>query len=144
MTTRTLKELADKMRGIDFAMLTTKTEGGELASRPMSNNGDVEYDGDSWFFTSEDTRIVRDVTADSKVALSFSGQKGLLGKPGIFLAVEGRAELIRDKAQLEAHWTKDVERYFPDGIDTPGIVLLKVRASRLHYWDGEEEGEVRL
>lgn len=29
-----------------------------------------------------------------------------------------------------------------DGTDTPGLVLIKVHASRLHYWDGEEEGHV--
>ena len=37
-----------------------------------------------------------------------------------------------------------MERWFPQGIETPGLVLLKVHASRLHYWDGEDEGEVKL
>ena len=52
-------------------------------------------------------------------------------------AVSGEAPSLR-------HWTKDVERYFPDGIDTPGLVLVKVVAARAHYWDGEDEGEVWL
>ena len=28
--------------------------------------------------------------------------------------------------------------------DTPGLVLIKVHAIRIHYWDGEDEGEVAL
>lgn len=43
----TVSEIAEKMKDIDFCMLTTVTEGGQLSSRPMSNNRDVDYDGDS-------------------------------------------------------------------------------------------------
>ena len=32
-------------------MLTTVDEQGYLRSRPMSNNREVEFDGDLWFFT---------------------------------------------------------------------------------------------
>ena len=139
-----LKELSKKMRSIDFTMVTTRTEGGALASRPMSNNGDVDYDGDSWFFTNEDTRIVDDIANDPIVGLTLTGDKGLLGKPGIFIAIEARAELIRDKAQFAAHWVKDLDRWFPQGIETPGLVLIKAHASRINYWDGEDEGNLTL
>ena len=47
MAEMTLQTLSDAMRRIDFGMLSTRTEGGEIASRPMSNNGEVEYRGDS-------------------------------------------------------------------------------------------------
>ena len=46
MSEMTLSDLSKAMRSIDFAMLSTRTEGGEIAGRPMSNNGDVDYDGD--------------------------------------------------------------------------------------------------
>ena len=61
-----------------------------------------------------------------------------------FVAVEGAAELIRDKSQFEQHWTSDLDRWFKDGVDTPGLILIKVHAQRIHYWDGEDEGEVSL
>ena len=139
-----LKELSKKMRAIDFTMLTTRTASGVLTSRPMSNNGEVDYDGDSWFFTTEDTSMVADIAADPVVGLTLTGDKGLLGKPGIFIAVEARAELIRDKAQFEAHWTKGLDRWFPQGVETPGLVLIKAHANRIAYWDGEDEGELTL
>jgi general stress protein 26 len=43
---------------------------------------------------------------------------------------------------FRAHWTSDLDRWFVNGVDTPGIVLIKVKATRITYWDGEEEGEV--
>lgn len=142
MTTLTLPELAKKMANIDFTMLQTRAENGEIAGRPMSNNGDVDYDGDSWFFTTEDTDMVREIQQDPKVALSFTGSKSLLGKPPLFVAVQGRATLIRDKAIMQQHWVKDLERWFEQGVDSPGLVLIKVAASRIHYWDGEDQGEI--
>jgi len=60
------------------------------------------------------------------------------------VAIEGSAELIRDKAAFKAHWTRDLERWFDKGVDTPNIVLIKVNANRITYWDGEEEGEVQV
>jgi general stress protein 26 len=144
MSQMTLSDLSDKMRDIDFAMLSTRAEGGQIAARPMSNNGDVDYDGDSFFFTFEQSHTVQDIQRDPQVGLSFTGAKGLLGKPPMFISVEGNAELIRDKAAFEAHWTKDLDYWFKDGIDTPGIVLIKVHASRLHYWDGQDDGEIKL
>lgn len=142
MTDMTLSDLSDAMRDIDFCMLSTRTEGGAIAARPMSNNGDVAYEGDSFFFTYEEARTVSDIERDPKVGLGFQGKKGLLGKPPLFISVEGVAELIRDKAVFEAHWTKDLDTWFKDGIDTPGIVLVKVHAARIHYWNGEDEGEI--
>ncbi len=141
MADKTLHDLSKAMRDLDFCMLTTGT--GRLSSRPMSNNGDVEYDGDSWFYAYEDSAKIRDIEQDPAVGLSFSEGKSLLGKPGLFVAIEGRAELIRDKAQFEAHWTKSLDRWFPQGTDTPGMILIKVHAERIRYWDGEEEGELR-
>ncbi len=61
-----------------------------------------------------------------------------------FLTLEGYAELIKDKGRFADHWTKDLDRWFEQGIDTPGLVLIKVSAERIHYWDGYEEGEIKL
>jgi general stress protein 26 len=60
------------------------------------------------------------------------------------VAVEARAQLIRDRAEFRAHWTTGLDRWFERGIDTPDLVMIRVRADRVHYWDGEEEGEVKL
>lgn len=144
MPDKTLADISEAMRDIDFCMLSTRTEGGAIAARPMSNNREVEFDGDSYFFTWADSRTVSDIGRDPQVGLGYQGKSSLLGKPGIFISVEGRAEVIRDKAQFAEHWTKDLDRWFEQGIDTPNLAMIKARASRIHYWDGGDEGEVKL
>lgn len=138
MTTKPLAELAKKMRNIDITMLSTHTDGGEIAGRPMSNNGDVDYDGDSYYFTWDRSRMVQDIERDPRVSLAFQG------KQAFFVAVEGRAEVIRDRGQFAEHWTPDLDRWFKDGVDTEGLAMLKVHAQRIHYWDGEDNGEIRV
>lgn len=137
-----IKGVAETLKDIDFVMLNTHTEGGRIAGRPMSNNRDVDYDGDSWFFVDQESRTFADVQADPKVTISAQGSKGLFGKPPMFLSIEGQAQIVTDGAMLAEHWKKELERWWPEGPQTPGLALLKVRAERIHYWDGEDEGEV--
>ena len=144
MSQLSLSDISKKMKDIDFVMFATRTEAGTIKARPMSNNGEVEYDGDSYFFTLDSHEIVTDIGMDSNVGLSLQSQKGLMGKPPFFLAIEGKAELIRDKAKFEAHWTSGLDRWFEQGPDTPGLTLIKVHAGTVHYWDGEDQGEVHV
>lgn len=144
MADKKLADISEKMRDIDFAILSTRTENGAIAGRPMSNNREVDYDGDSYYFTCDDTRTVEDIARDDRVALNFQGKSGIVGQRPFFTTVEGRADLIRDKAQFAAHWSKGLDHWFEDGIDTPGLVMVHVRAERIHYWDGMDEGELTL
>ena len=139
-----LEEISEKMRDVDFAILSTRTEGGSVAGRPMSNNREVEFDGDSYFFTLESTRTVGDIRRDPNVGLGYQSKSGMLGMKPFFITVEGRAELIQDKQRFAEHWNKDLDAWFEQGIDTPGLTLVKVIAERLHYWDGYDEGELVL
>lgn len=134
----TLEDLATKMKGIDIATLATHTDGGQIAGRPMSNNRDVEYDGASFYFTNGETRTVSDIERDPKVSLSFTG------KHGFWATIEGEAELIRDKAAFAEHWNKDLDAWFKDGADTEGLVLIKVHARRIKYWNKEDQGELTM
>ena len=144
MAEMALDEISEKMRDIDFAVLSTRAEDGAIAGRPMSNNREVEFDGDSYFFTCDDTRTVADIRRDPNVGLAYQAKSGMLGMKPFFLTLEGRASLIKDKEEFARRWTKDLEAWFKDGIDTPGLTLIKVEAERLHYWDGYDEGEVKL
>lgn len=143
MAQMTLSEVAEKMRGIDIAMLSTITPGGEIATRPMSNNAEAPYDGISHFFATEQAGLVADITRHPKVGLSFQGRGGIVGQRPFLISVEGEAELIRNRGEFIAHWNEDLTRWFAKDVDTPGLVLVRVRATRIHYWDGDEyEGEL--
>ncbi len=119
MPDRTLADIAEKMKDLDFCMLSTRGESGAIASRPMSNNREVDYDGDSWFFTCDDAHMVADGAADPRVGLAFQGRAGMLGMRPFFLAIEGRAELIRDKGRFAEHWTSGLDRWFRRGSTRP-------------------------
>ncbi len=141
---RSLGEIAEILKDVDFVMLNTHADEGTIAGRPMSNNRDVEYDGDSWFFVDEESRTFEEVAQNPKVTLSVQGAKGLLGKPPIFLSIEGEAEIVRDRAILESHWTSELERWWPQGPGAPGLSLIKIHAQRIHYWDGEDQGDIAV
>lgn len=144
MTDKSIEDLAEKMRDIDFAILTTRTDNGAIAGRPMSNNREVAFDGDSWFFALESTRTVSDIRRDPQVGLSYQAKSGLLGLRPFFLTLEGEATLSQDKADFAAHWNKDLDSWFEQGMDTPGLTLIRIAAKRVHYWDGYDEGEIKL
>ncbi len=52
------RDTSKELTSIDFGMLATKNADGAICSRPMSNNGDLEYDGASWFFYHGDSRKI--------------------------------------------------------------------------------------
>ena len=144
---KTLADISEAMRDIDFCTLATHTAGGSIGARPMSNNRNVDFDGDAWFFTYDNRQMVNDIGGDPNVGVTYlgsAGLKGVLGAPGAFFHVVGKAVVIRDKTRFAEHWDKSLDRWFPKGPDTPGTVMIKVTAERIHYWDGEEEGEVKV
>jgi general stress protein 26 len=61
--------------------------------------GDVKYDGTSYYFTFEPARTITEIEANNKVVLGFTSEGGIFSD-AIYLAVEGVAKLIRDKAKL--------------------------------------------
>ncbi|MES2207821.1 MAG: pyridoxamine 5'-phosphate oxidase family protein [Pseudomonadota bacterium] len=140
MSTLTLPDIAKKMRAIDITMLSTYAENGAIAGRPMSNNADVDYAGDSYYFTWEKSHMVEDIKRNPQVSLAFQDN----GNTSFQIAVEGEAELIHDKAAFKDHWKPEFDKWFEKGIDTEGVVMIKVQASRIHYWDGKNDGEIKL
>lgn len=145
--TKSLSDISEAMRDIDFCMLVSRAPDGSLGGRPMSNNREVEYEGTSWFFTCDDTQMVEDLAKDPAVGLTYQGKAGLLGivgKPGMFIHVEGHARLVKDKLLFAKHWRDELDTWFRQGIDTPGLTMIEVEAKRIHYWEGMESGEVAL
>ena len=127
------RRIAELLREIDICMLVTRTDG-TVRGRPMSNNGKVEFDGDSWFFTYRDTPKVEEIEADPRVELAYIGTER-----GAWISIEGSAEIVEDDERKSDLWEKSLEQWFPEGPDDDKLVLLKVSADRVHAWaDGEE------
>ncbi|MEP6674914.1 MAG: pyridoxamine 5'-phosphate oxidase family protein [Ferruginibacter sp.] len=137
MAQKTLKYISTKMKNIDLCMLCTKSTRGSIASRPMSNNGDVKYDGNSYFFSFEKSQKVKDIMQDQAVNLSF------VAKDKMFIEVMGKAKIIKSKSIMEEHWVPSLDQWFKQGVETPGVVMIVVKASKIKYWHRMEQGEVK-
>lgn len=125
-----IKTLAGLIKSIDIGMLTTVDDDGTLRSRPMSCNGEVEFDGDIWFFTYGSSHKVLEAQHHPQVNVAFSNPKSQT-----YVSLSGTALLVRDKAKIAELWQSSLNAWFPDGIDTPDIALLKVTAHKAEYWD---------
>ena len=138
MIQKFLADIYKEMSKIDLCMLTSKTSRGDLRSRPMSNNGDVEYDGNSYFFTFKKSGKIRDITKDPFVCLNFTG------KDDLFIQVSGKARIINSKQVMAGHWVPSLNLWFEQGLDTPGVVMIIVKASKIRYWHKMDQGTFRV
>ncbi len=138
MENMTLEDISKAMRKIDICMMTTRNADGSLESRPMSNNKDVDYEGNSYFFAVDTARVVRDLESNPQIALSYEGKNNL------YINVSGVADLTQDKAMLQQHWVANLNHWFESGIDTQGLTLIHVKAQHIKFWHKYEEGEVSL
>lgn len=137
--TASMKKLKTMMKGIDLCMLTTVNGRGAPLSRPMSNNGNVDYDGTSYFFADKKSLMARELQKNPRVGLSFTHPKWF-GKT--FISVTGKANLTTDKEEMEKHWNPNLEVWFKDGLNTKDIVMIEVKAKHIKYWEDNKEGEV--
>lgn len=110
-------------------MMTTVDGNGTMHSRPMSNNGEVEYDESSYFFTYKDSGKIRQIENYSGTSL-ISQTDDML-----FIEVNGNSKIIDDKTEMQIYWLKELERWFPQGLDTSGIVMIKTEAHKIKYWE---------
>jgi general stress protein 26 len=140
--TKTREEAIEKLNGliddIDFAMLTTVDTDGVLRSRPMSTQK-AEFDGELWFFTSDRTHKTEEIERDNRVNVSYAEPKD-----NVYVSVSGAASISKDRAKMEELWNPILKAWFPDGLETPGICLLKVNVEQAEYWDSPSSTLVQV
>ncbi len=124
-----LSNLWDKIKDVRVAMLTTSEPSGTLRSRPMYTQ-QVEFGGELWFFTSDDSGKVAEIETDSDVNLAYAEPKD-----SRYVSVSGKAEIIHDRAKIEELWNPALNAWFKDGKDDPHVALLRVTVTEAEYWD---------
>jgi general stress protein 26 len=111
------------------AMVTTVTPEGGLVSRPMAVQ-EAEFDGDLWFFAYDDSELAGQIRANPSVNVSLANDKD-----SEWTSVRGTAEIVHDRSKSADLWAKPLEAWFPQGLDTPGLTLVKVNGEAAEYWD---------
>ena len=132
-----IEKIRELTHGIDFCMLTT-LDGGYLRSRPMSTQ-EFEFDGDLWFFTSDNTHKIDEIAKDSRVNVAYSNPDD-----NVYLSVSGKAEVVKDRAKIEELWSPILKAWFPEGLDDPHLCLLKIPVEQAEYWDAPSSKIVQL
>ena len=138
-TSKTIKKVARLMRDLDFCMMTTQNARGGMRARPMSNNGEVEFDGDVWFFSDAGSRKVREIEATPKVHLAYADLKQWR-----FISMSGRAAIVTDVEKKKQLWLDELEQWFEGGPESDAVVLIKVTPTVVSYWTKRDEGELAL
>lgn len=131
--------VAERMKAIDVCLMNTMKENERgFDSRPMSNNAEVTFSGSSYFFTSDDTDVVSQLKKNDAVSLSFCAADNE------FIHLDGVAHISKEKAEMEPHWNESLTQWFLQGLDTPGICMIVVKANMIKYWHNEKNIELPL
>jgi general stress protein 26 len=123
-----VKKLRELIEKIQFSMFTTVDEKGQLRSRPMATQK-MDENGDLWFFTSVNSAKVEEVQVTHQVNLVYSSGENN------FVSVSGEAQLVRDKNKAKELWTPILKAWFPDGLESPDLGLIRVKPLSAEYWD---------
>ncbi len=119
-----------------ICMLTTMTADGRHVSRPMAVQ-DVEFDGDLWFFTYADSDLVQQIGTHPQVNVAFSDQKH-----NNWISIAGPAERTDNPAKAKELWSPLLKAWFPEGLETPNLTLVKVHADTAEYWEAAHSSKV--
>lgn len=127
---KNIEILKSKIEDVRICLFTTVSDKDEFSSRPMAT-AKVEEDGSIWFFTNEYSLKSKEISKENQVTLGYSDPSS-----NTYVAVNGVAELVDDRVRKEAYFSAPVKAWFPDGIDDPRLILIKVTPETAEYWDG--------
>lgn len=130
----TKEHLKELLASFDTAMLITR-DGDQEHARPMAVAG-VEGANVVWFVTRRESPKSTEIQQDSRVSATFQSKLK-------FVALSGRAELVRDQAKVDELWKADWKVWFPNGKDDPSLLLIKVTVTDAEFWDNAGSKGIR-
>lgn len=130
-------KLAELIKDQKFAMVTTRSEDGSLRSRPLTTL-DTDFDGAIWFIVQADSEVAHEIEVSPQVNVAY-----VRADHGKFVAVSGRARVMRDAAKAAELWSPAFKVWF-SGPDDPDLAILQVVAEQADYWDSPSTRVGRL
>lgn len=124
-----IEQIDSMIQDIEIAMLTTHAETGLLRSRPMVSVC-RHFDGDLWFFSHGDDPRMRDIQAHPRVGVAYACPAAKN-----YVSLCGEATVVKDRQKFETLWKDDLLSWFSDGVDTAGLVLIRIKVDHAEYWD---------
>jgi general stress protein 26 len=98
---------------------------------------DVEFDGDLWFFAYSDSDLVQQIAVHPQVNVAFSDSSH-----NNWVSIAGAASRVDDRAKAEELWSPVLKAWFPDGLETPTLTLVRVTGETAEYWAAAHSSKV--
>lgn len=130
--------IAERIRDVRIAMLTTVESDDTLRSHPMTLQA-FDPEGCLWFFTSDETDIWQAIASNPNVNVSFSRPD-----EGLYVSISGHAVPSKERDKIVELWNPEVSAWFSAGRDDPHLVLIKVVAEGADYWDARSSRMVQI
>ncbi|HEX6916318.1 MAG TPA: pyridoxamine 5'-phosphate oxidase family protein [Chitinophagaceae bacterium] len=132
------KKLRELVEDIKTCMFTTTDENCVVFSRPMFTVS-LDNEFNLWFFVNESSDKMKDIMPGKEVTLVYS-------HPGknAYMNITGHCTISYDREKMKAIWTPALKAWFPEGIDSPSVCLLKVVIDEAGYWDNSSNDMVCL
>ena len=120
-----------------FLMLTTLDEDGGFYSCPMTLQQATD-DGVLWFFTSTTTPTARNLERDPRCGIA------LMDDDGFYAFVYGSGALTKNRERIQELWNTTAKAWFPQGVEDPHLVLVRLDAERGEYWDSDQNAMLKM
>ena len=133
--TAELTQLSELIKESRICMLTTVDEETLMVARPMSPQEMCEQ-GSIWFLTDPNTSKMKHLQL---MNLAFSDEA-----QSTYVSISGHGELVTDRARIESLWSPFARPWFPDGVDSANLALLKFIPHVAEYWDAPDSKMVRM
>ncbi len=121
-----LKELAE---GCRTCLFISDPTGFPADITPMSVQK-IDDDGTLWFISSTESVRNGNIAGDPRVEITFQNES-----KAEYLTLHGQARIHRDRATIDANWTKLADAWFDGGKDDPRVSILSVKPVGGHYWE---------
>jgi general stress protein 26 len=123
------RKIAELVKGIRIAMMTTHAEDGSIDARPMAVQ-DKPFDGTLWFLTRASSDKVNELEQDRHITLTFSEPSD-----SKYITLKGRGTVTRDRGKVRELWNPMYKAWFPRGEDDPEITVLRVDVFEGYFWE---------
>jgi general stress protein 26 len=130
--------VGDIIETVRVGMLTAMGQDSAPLTKPLFAQ-EIDEQGQIWFFTSTSSVLLQQTRIHPEVYLTFADSN-----KHKYLAIVGTASEVTDQKKMEELWDPSLKTWFKEGLETPGIVLLKVQVQDAEYWDSPHSAVVRI
>ena len=130
------KKIAELVKGIRIAMMTTLAPDGSIDARPMAvpqASKDTLFDGTLWFLTRQSSDKVGEIHDDHHVTLTFANPSD-----SKYISLKGRATVTYDRGKINELWNPMYKAWFPKGESDPEIAVVRVDVSEGDFWEASD------